>query len=136
MELDVYEIPTVWDTPELIQSLADYATWRQETLQSAPIYNAVRSVLDVESPSSLLLVRIQAAADYYTDDYTLMNDPSPVLVDLTLDPYILNAVPRSLLPTAGYLGVVGLMTWLLSRKAAQTLKSIANAEEDDEKKRI
>jgi hypothetical protein len=66
-----------------------------------------------------------------------MQNPPPVLVDLILDPYVLNVVPRSLLPTAGYLVIVAVLTWFVARWIAGQLQAVATAadEETDKKKR-
>lgn len=125
--LDSYELDTVWDTPELIQSLAEYAASRQAANES-----------DDKSPSnesgarkaSVLLVHIRAAADYFVDDVKLMKNPPPVLVDLVLDPFVLNLANQSLIPTVGYLIIVGVVTWFAARWIASRLQSVAGSSED------
>jgi len=76
-----------------------------------------------------LLIEIRAAADYFTDDKDLMSHPPPVLVDLILDPFLLNVLPRSLLPTVGYLLLVGVTTWYVARWIASGLHSVATLTE-------
>ncbi|RSL71670.1 hypothetical protein CEP53_001422 [Fusarium sp. AF-6] len=127
--MDVYELDTVWDTPELMQSLADYAYSRQPSTDSQEDHEGERS-------ASVLLLQIKASADYFTDDTALMRDPPPVLVDLILDPYLYNLIPRSLVPTIGFLVLVGLVAWFVARSVASKLQSIAVAGESREKKEI
>ncbi|KAJ4137548.1 hypothetical protein NW768_003135 [Fusarium equiseti] len=130
--LDVFELDTVWETPELIQSLADYASSRQgdgtELNEESPRPG------EKERKASLLLLRIKASADYFTDKKSLMKNPPPVLVDLILDPYLLNVIPRSLFPTAGYIAVIAVASWFLSRSIATKLKAVAITTDDADKK--
>jgi hypothetical protein len=130
--LDVFELDTVWETPELIQSLADYAFSRQgdgtELNEESP------QTGEKERKASLLLLQIKASADYFTDDKSLMKNPPPVLVDLILDPYLLNVIPRSLVPTAGYIAVIAVASWFVSRSIASKLKTVAITADDADKK--
>ena len=54
-----------------------------------------------------------------------MKDPPPVLTDLILDPYLFNLLPRSLLPTVGYITVVAIVTWFVARWVTAALSAIA-----------
>lgn len=125
----MYPLDAVWETPELIQSLADYASSRQEP---AVYDQAQQPVVHRPSPddikerkASILLLRVQAAADYFTDNRALMENPPPVLVDLILDPYLYNVVPQSLLPTIGYLILLGIVTWFVGQWFASYLINVA-----------
>jgi hypothetical protein len=83
-----------------------------------------------ESRVSLLFLRIFAAADYYTLDKSLMENVPPVLVDIILDPYLLNVFPKSLLPTAAYILVVAIASWFISGHVWQImLKLVASSDE-------
>jgi hypothetical protein len=62
---------------------------------------------------SVLFLRVFAAAEYVTADHTLMEEVPPVLVDIILDEYIFNILPRSLIPTIVWMGIVGFMAWWL-----------------------
>lgn len=86
-----------------------------------------------EGYSSTLLLRVLAAADYFTDRADLMRDPPPVLVDLILDPFLGNVLPRSLVPTAGYILLVAAVTWFLARRIASALRSFARKQDMDRK---
>ncbi|KLP09430.1 uncharacterized protein LW94_10452 [Fusarium fujikuroi] len=120
--LAVYELDTVWQTPELIQSLANYSFSRQD--QEAVLTKESTQTEGREREASVLLLQIKSSADYFTNDAALMKDPSPVHVDLILDPYLYGIVPRSLVPAAGYLVLVGAVAWFVSRSIASRLQTI------------
>lgn len=69
-----------------------------------------------EHLSSVLFLRIDAAADYFTTDTALMQWPEPVLADVILDPFVLNVLPRTLLPTVGYVVIVAAASWALATR--------------------
>jgi hypothetical protein len=96
-------------------SLAKYSESRQTSLVVGqnPVVGPFNHTFD--EVSSTLFLHIQAAADYYTMNHSLMNDVPPVFVDIILDPYIFNAVPQSLLPTAAYIIVLAIGGWYLSK---------------------
>jgi hypothetical protein len=131
-EMDVYELDTVWQTPELIQSLAGYAFSRQ--VQETELHEEPPQQGEREREASLLLLHIKASADYFTDDAALMKNPTPVLVDLILDPYLFNVVPRSLVPTAGYIVLISVVAWFVARSIAAKLQTIAITDNTDKKK--
>jgi hypothetical protein len=56
-----------------------------------------------------------------------MSDVPPVLVDVILDPYLLNVFPISLVPTAGYLIILAIGSWFLSGLIWQLLIRVADA---------
>jgi hypothetical protein len=134
-DLEVFELNTVWGTPELIQSLAEYASTRQSDSGPYPQPQVHHDTSDEtgERSSSVLLLRVLAAADYFTDNAELMMNPPPVLVDLILDPFIYNVLPRSLLPTSGYIVVVATVTWIVARWTASYLGSITRPQDPAKK---
>jgi hypothetical protein len=73
---------------------------------------------------SALFVHIQAAADFYSLNETLLSNPPVVEVDIILDPYIFNVFPRSLLPIGIYLSFVAVASLFLSRAIASWLHNI------------
>lgn len=97
----------MFDTPELIQTLAAYAEEpdrkRPEPSQSL-----------AKSKESVLFLRVRVAADFFTTDKKLMSNPPPVDVDLILDPYVFNVFPRSLGPTAAYIVALAVVAWIVS----------------------
>lgn len=74
--------------------------------------------------SSMLLLRVHAAADYFSLNETLMKHVPPVHIDLILDPYLLNIFPQSLLSTAGYIVVIAVVAWFLSAWIYQQLSFV------------
>jgi hypothetical protein len=64
--------------------------------------------------SSVLFLRIDAAADYFTTNRELMSHPEPVLADIILDPFVFNVLPRTLVPTVGYVVLVAAASWVLA----------------------
>ncbi|KID77732.1 hypothetical protein MBR_02180, partial [Metarhizium brunneum ARSEF 3297] len=125
-DMEAYTLDTVLENDKLLQSLNAYAAFRpkiQTTKQSTIIPN-----------SSSLLIEIHSAADYFTDNAELMANPPPVLVDLILDPFLLNVLPKSLLPTVGYLSLLGVVTWFVARWVASSLQSVADSMETPSKK--
>ncbi|RDA84031.1 hypothetical protein CP532_6519 [Ophiocordyceps camponoti-leonardi (nom. inval.)] len=128
--LDVYQLDHVWDTPDLIQSLSDYASARREL--AVPAVSGDET--SPQAQESVLLLHVRAAADYFTDDIQLMTHAPPVLVDLILDPFLYNLIPQSLVPTAGYLVLVAIVTWFVARWVASGLGYIAVSPEKHAKK--
>ena len=113
-DLTVFPLQTVFDTPELITSLSEFS---YAALASAAPASPSRNERNAaEQQTSLLLLRILAAADYFSTNTMLMENVPPVHVEIILDPYVLNVVPRSLVPTVGVLLVVALVAWWLATR--------------------
>ena len=96
----------------------------------------VRSATRIGSDdlSSTLFLQIFAAADYYTMNKTLMENVPPVYVDIILDPFILNLLPRSLLPTVAYITLLAIGSWYLSAYISKWLRQLASKNVEAEKK--
>ncbi|KAL6705383.1 hypothetical protein ACN47E_007032 [Coniothyrium glycines] len=109
--LDTYPVTHVFDTPELVSSLALYSELRQSP--KIPHEASPHQTTPVAT-QSVLFLRIQAAASYYSTNRTLMEFPQPVDVDIILDPFILNVFPKSLGPFAVYITAVAIGAWFLS----------------------
>ncbi|PHH51520.1 hypothetical protein CFIMG_008702RA00001 [Ceratocystis fimbriata CBS 114723] len=122
-----YDLPTVFSTPALISSLADYAN-------TLPPTSSPASPSTDERSASVMFLRISAAADYVTSSAisSANRDPVLVLADVILDPFVYNIVPRSLLPTIAYLAIVAPLTLLLGRALAVWMMGCA-AEVNEEK---
>jgi hypothetical protein len=58
-------------------------------------------------------------------DKTLMNEVPPVFVDIILDPFIFNILPRSLLPTVGFIIVVAVVSWFLAQRISIWVRGMA-----------
>lgn len=65
-------------------------------------------------------------ADYVTMDRALMEEVPPVLVDIILDEYLFNVLPRSLVPTIAWMAVVGFAAWWIGGWVAQSLLGIVS----------
>lgn len=111
--LETFSLPHVFETPELIASLYNYSMSRQSLPN--PIKEQEHHTA-TERESSVLFLRISAAAEYFTINSTLMNHPKPVLTDLILDPFLFNVLPRTLVPTVGFVVLVAVVSWVLGAK--------------------
>ncbi|KAL5352754.1 hypothetical protein ACLOAV_002702 [Pseudogymnoascus australis] len=127
--LETYEVADVFKTPSLIMSLAEYSETQQRN--PASVGDSIKSAIQPATGTtdqSLLLLSISVAADYYTTDAYLMENPSPVFVDVILDPFILNVFPRSLVPTAGYITIVAIGSFFLARFLSRFLARVAKTD--------
>lgn len=110
-------------------SIAEYSETQHRNPDS--LGDSVKSAIQPATGTteqSLLFLSISAAADYYTTDVALMANPSPVLVDIILDPFILNVFPRSLVPTAGYITIVAIGSFFLARYMSRYLARVAKTD--------
>ncbi|KAJ5819892.1 hypothetical protein N7474_005483 [Penicillium riverlandense] len=125
-KLSTHPLAETFETPSLFTSLNVFSTARLSSLDSPLQANTIplranshgtgSSVLDpAPTTDSVLFLRVQAAADYFTTDEALMRDVPPVGVDLILDPFLLNVFPRSLVPTAGWIVVVAVLAVFVAR---------------------
>jgi hypothetical protein len=64
-----------------------------------------------------------------------MKDVPPVYVDIILDPFIFNVLPRSLLPTAAYIVLLAIGGWYLAKYISGWFENLAKQDPDEEKKR-
>lgn len=113
----MFDLATVATASELSASLASFVERHNgdETRTANPTTTAS-------------LLRIVAAADFVAADRAAMHPDRvpPVLTDIILDPYLLNAVPRSLLPiVAAILAVAGVSAWLARRVILPQLRAVA-----------
>ncbi|KAG4419924.1 hypothetical protein IFR04_006961 [Cadophora malorum] len=135
--LDTFDLPTVFETPELITSLAQYSETRQtevmEDLQPMESQGEKNSKVHDEVSSTLFL-RVFAAADYFTTNKTLMEQVPPVYVDIILDPFIFNIFPRSLVPTAAYIMLIAIGSWYLAKYISSWINALPNEETLQKKK--
>jgi hypothetical protein len=141
--VDVYDVDTVWESPELISSLAAYAADRQESGADSQKVMEPRIQTEANGPrsrqarqASILFLRVLAAADYYTDNATLMSNTPPVLIDIILDPFLLNVLPESLMATGAYIVLVAIASWFVSQKAASWIQTISRTDTDAARKKV
>jgi hypothetical protein len=80
--LDTFTIREVFDTPGLVTSLAQYSEQQlqQDDRREPKHCESAQSA----TAQSILLLRIQAAASYYSTNRTLMEHPEPVNVDISM----------------------------------------------------
>ncbi|QPG97950.1 hypothetical protein C2857_007083 [Epichloe festucae Fl1] len=127
VDIKAHVLDVVLEDPGLLQSLNTFSASRRDAR------TVERSTAELsDSPS--LLIEIQAAADYFTDNKELMSNPPPVLVDLILDPFLLNVLPHSLSPTVCYLLLLSVATWFMARWFSSSLLSVANLPDTQVKK--
>ncbi|EPE36269.1 hypothetical protein GLAREA_05607 [Glarea lozoyensis ATCC 20868] len=137
--LETYDLPQVFETPELITSLAQYSEARQQDpedsqAEASGISRRSSFRRGSDDLSSTLFLQIFAAADYYTTNKTLMKDVPPVYVDIILDPFIFNVLPRSLLPTVAYIILLAIGSWYISAYISKWLRGLATEPSEGEKK--
>ncbi|EDU46318.1 hypothetical protein PtrSN002B_007641 [Pyrenophora tritici-repentis] len=119
--LETFSLAQVFDTPELVSSLAKYSEQRQFQGDEGRDVKGAAS----ETPESVLFLRLQAAASYYSTNRTLMDYPPPVDADIILDPFVLNVFPESLGPVAIYIVAVAIGAYFLSAYIYNWLLAIA-----------
>ncbi|KAK2766194.1 hypothetical protein FQN54_007710 [Arachnomyces sp. PD_36] len=127
--LSTFTLPEVFDHPPLMSSLSEFSYNRLADLerQSDPSALIRRPLKSVPEPESILFLQVITAADYFTTEKSLMENPPPVDVDIILDPYLFNVFPRSLVPTAGYILIIALGAWFVSRIIWSGLANIAQS---------
>jgi hypothetical protein len=108
--LDTYAVTQVFDTPGLISSLANFS----ENLSANGRQDVLKKQTTLGGAQSILFLRVQAAASYYSTNRSLMEHPPPVDVDIILDPFLLNVLPHSLVPVAIYITAVAVGAWFVS----------------------
>ena len=139
-ELSLHTPIAIAKSEHLSDSLNTYSVSRTISLTKSM---SGQQQLVTSQPEGLFL-RITANADYFTTDPVLSNEGLLVDVEISvliihlfvqcrqsncccivLDPYLLNVLPRSLLPTAAYILVVALAAWYLSDWIWGTLEGFA-----------
>ncbi|CAI4211546.1 unnamed protein product [Parascedosporium putredinis] len=123
--LSTHTVASILEDAELVVALSHYAASRASDTDSGsgPDVDALRT------PPSRLLLRVVAAADYFTDDAALMKNPEPVHIDVILDPFLYNVLPRSLIPTIGYIAALVPVAWFVARRVSGGLQQVARGED-------
>ncbi|KAI1428765.1 hypothetical protein F5Y12DRAFT_630850 [Xylaria sp. FL1777] len=121
--LEAYELETVFSAPELASELSKYASTPLSNMNTRVAISS--QTLEPGIKESILLLRITAAADFYTTNHTLMNNVPPIMVDIILDPFILNILPRSLLSTVMFTIVVAIVSWFVGKWISSWIRQIA-----------
>ena len=78
--LDIFTLDEVFSAPSILTSLAVYSELRQNYPSVIEVPRPASTAID---PAAILFLRIEAAADYYTTNKTLMQDVPPVNVDIS-----------------------------------------------------
>lgn len=134
--MSTFTLPEVFDHPPLISSLSAYSYDRLAVLErhaetEDPTRRQSRIPMEKSrlepEPESVLFLQIFTAADYFTVDKALMDNPLPVEVDIILDPYIFNIFPKSLVPTAVYILIIAVGAWFVSLLVWSGLSNVAQS---------
>lgn len=119
--LTTHQVDAVLADPGLSASLAAHMEMRAGS--TAAEKHGQEATRQNDGPA--LLLRVLAAADYFAANATLMAHVNPVHVDVLLDPFLLNVLPRSLAPTAVYIVAVAIVSYLVARSVATWLSDLA-----------
>ncbi|KAI1343892.1 hypothetical protein F5Y15DRAFT_411743 [Xylariaceae sp. FL0016] len=130
-KMNTYELQTVFETPELISELSEYS-WSRQSIDDAGTAIPIKP-LETEREASVLFLQILVAADYYTTNTTLMRQVPPVYVDIILDPFVYNILPRSLIPTVAYILIVAVTTWFLAQRISLWIREAAKGSDLEKK---
>lgn len=129
--LTTHDLPTVFSSPALITSLESFSTSPrpdpialEEPFPSPQISSFLTSSDSATQDLSTLFLHIQAAADYYTVNKTLMENVPPVFVDIFLDPFLFNVLPRSLVPTVAYILVLAAAAWVIAGRVGKWIEEL------------
>jgi hypothetical protein len=114
--LDVFDIHQLLTNPDLFAAASKSAVELSDEWDPSA----------QDTVATAVVLRIRAAADFFTTDKTRMQFPPPVDVDIILDPYHANLFPGSLLPTAGYIICLAIGSWVISGTIWSRLQSISN----------
>jgi hypothetical protein len=94
-------------------------------LQQSANQDLANHLADIRKSDSFLLLRISAHADFHTTNTTLSRDGLLVLTDIILDPYLLNLLPRTLLPTSIYIILLAALAWPIAGVAWKYLQTVS-----------
>ncbi|CUS09982.1 unnamed protein product [Tuber aestivum] len=118
--LNIYTASQLLDNPSLFANMTAYAFHRLSLSPISELY------APSAAPRSVLYLDIQAKAGYYTHEKPRMESPDPVEVEIILDPFILNVLPESLLPTVVMIVLITLFAFWASGRVYNALRNIAS----------
>ncbi|KAI0392523.1 hypothetical protein F5Y17DRAFT_355068 [Xylariaceae sp. FL0594] len=107
-KLEVHELETLARVPELLSELSEYALSLHRDVPDGTVSS--QGMMGGEK-QPIMFLRILTVADFYTQNRTLMSNAPPALVDIIMDPFILNVLPQSLVPTVAYISAVATASW-------------------------
>ncbi|KAL3461091.1 hypothetical protein BJX64DRAFT_171358 [Aspergillus heterothallicus] len=128
--LRTYTLPEILEDHSLLSSISAYSSARPSTAQKSQKIlsrNLPTTSQDAATSNSVLFLRIVAAADYFSLNKDLMENVPPVLADIILDPFLGNVFPRSLIPTACWVGFVAVMAIFIARWVAGEFGRLAES---------
>ncbi|KAF1961502.1 hypothetical protein CC80DRAFT_402125 [Byssothecium circinans] len=124
--LETFTIQQISSNSDLHHSVINYNDAHGGLRKHLGLPEPGASLTNAQHSQSRLFLRVQAAASYFATNETLMREPLPVDVDIILDPFLLNLLPRSLGPTAIYISFVSVFAWFLSAYIYRWLISLAD----------
>ncbi|KAJ5390849.1 uncharacterized protein N7496_001917 [Penicillium cataractarum] len=120
--LSTHPLPSITEDSTLLTSLSKFSASRLSNPDTNLQVNSLLRGSDTKAANdpapttdSVLFLRVRAAADYFSNDESLMRDVPSVAVDVILDPFLWNVFPRSLVPTAGWIVVVAIVAGVVAR---------------------
>ncbi|EGZ70591.1 hypothetical protein NEUTE2DRAFT_130590 [Neurospora tetrasperma FGSC 2509] len=109
-----YEVRVCWAATQPTNFYMETYT-PKEVITTPHLAGSLMGYLPAVSPQS------QHSADYFTSNASLMLHPPPVDVDIILDPFLFNVLPRSLVPTIGWIIIVAVAGWVVSKRVVSFL---------------
>ncbi|KAI9372002.1 hypothetical protein BJX61DRAFT_509384 [Aspergillus egyptiacus] len=130
--LQTYTLSEILEDRSLLSAIYLYSSARLSTtppLTALTPHRRASSAIADPAPTtdSVLFLRIDAAADYFSLDADLMENVPPVLADVILDPFLGNIFPKSLVPTACWAGFVACLAVVVARRIAGELGKIVDS---------
>ncbi|KAL4952220.1 hypothetical protein BDW69DRAFT_24697 [Aspergillus filifer] len=123
-ELKTYTLPCILEDPSLLSAISLYSSRLAVPPEGTTDPTSDPKETPAPTSDSVLLLRISAAADYFSLDKELMQNVPPVLADVILDPFLMNVFPRSLVPTAGWTVVVAGFAIVVARWIAREFAGV------------
>ncbi|KAL2821739.1 hypothetical protein BDW59DRAFT_164077 [Aspergillus cavernicola] len=130
--LSTYTLPEILEDRSLFSAISLYSASRLSAIppQTALTPNRRVSTTNTDpapTADSVLFLRIDAAADYFSLDQALMENVPPVLADIILDPFLGNVFPKSLVPTACWVCVVACLAVVVARWITMEFERAVNS---------
>ncbi|KAL4797438.1 hypothetical protein BDV19DRAFT_358785 [Aspergillus venezuelensis] len=134
-DLKTYTLPSILEDPALLLAISLYSS--RLAVPSEGTTDPTSDPQETPAPTadSVVLLRISAAADYFSLDKELMQNVPPVLADIILDPFLMNVFPRSLVPTAEWILVVAGFAVVIARWIAREFAGVVASADDKEGKK-
>ncbi|KAL4967991.1 uncharacterized protein BDV14DRAFT_168828 [Aspergillus stella-maris] len=128
-DLETYTLSSILEDPALLSAISLYSSRLAIPPEGTTDPTSDPQKIPAPTSDSVLLLRISAAADYFSLDKELMQNVPPVLTDVILDPFLMNVFPRSLVPTAGWILVVAGFAVVIARWVAREFAGVVASAE-------